>query len=65
MRTVPVKSAKEIKIKGKMEERTGWLGQKKNQIEGEVADLLVLPRPAKSLKNDVGFSSETWTYWAC
>ena len=32
---------------------------------GEMADLLVLPRPAKSVQNGAGFSGETGTYWAC
>ena len=40
-----------------MEERTGWRGQNESKIE-EVACLLVLPRPAKSLQNGTGFSRE-------
>ena len=31
----------------------------------EMADLLVLPRPAKSVQNGAGFRGKTWTYWAC
>ena len=31
----------------------------------EMADLLVLPRPAKSVQNGAGFSGKTGTYWAC
>ena len=31
----------------------------------EVAGLLVLLRPAKSVQNGAGFSRETGTYWAC
>ena len=46
-----------------MEEKTGWQGQSKNQIVGgerkEMVDLLVLPRPAKSVKNGAGFSRKT------
>ena len=30
-----------------------------------MADLLVLPRPAKSVWNDTGFSGKTRAYWAC
>ena len=30
-----------------------------------MADLLVLPRPAKSVQNGAGFSGKTRTYWAC
>ena len=30
-----------------------------------MADLLVLPRPAKSVQNGAGFSRKTGTYWAC
>ena len=30
-----------------------------------MADLLVLPRPAKSLQNGAGFSGNTSAYWAC
>ena len=30
-----------------------------------MADLLVLPRPAKSLQNGAGFSLETCKHWAC
>ena len=31
----------------------------------EMAYLLVLPRPAKSVQNGAGFSGKTGTYWAC
>ena len=31
----------------------------------EVAGLLVLPRPAKSVQNGAGFSGKTRAYWAC
>ena len=30
-----------------------------------MADLLVLPRPAKSVQSGAGFSGKTGTYWAC
>ena len=30
-----------------------------------MADLLVLPRPVKSVQNGAGFSGKTGTYWAC
>ena len=30
----------------------------------ELADLLVLPKPAKSVQNGAGFSGKTGTYWA-
>ena len=32
---------------------------------GKMADLLVLPRPAKSVQKGTGFSGKTGTYWAC
>ena len=55
-RRVPTKSTREIEVKGKMEGRTGWRGQNESQIE--VTDLLVLPRPAKSVQNGEGFSGK-------
>ena len=61
-KTVPARFATEFEVRGKMEERTGW---NESQIVGEAAGLLVLPRPAKSVQNDAGFSGKTWTYWAC
>ena len=30
-----------------------------------MADLLVPPRPAKSVQNGAGFSGKTGAYWAC
>ena len=30
----------------------------------EIANLLVLPRPAKNMQNSAGFSGKTSTYWA-
>ena len=35
MKRVPPRSAREINVKGKMEERTGWRGQNESQIGGE------------------------------
>ena len=48
-------------VKGKMEEKTDWRGQSESQIgeEKKMAALLVLPRPAKSLQIDAGFSRKT------
>ena len=31
----------------------------------EMADFMVLPRPAKSVQNGAGFSRKSGTYWAC
>ena len=31
----------------------------------EMADFMMLPRPAKSVQNGAGFSGKTGTYWAC
>ena len=31
----------------------------------EMADFMVVPRPAKSVQNGAGFSGKTGTYWAC
>ena len=45
----------EFEIKGKMEERTE---RESDSRKREVADLLVLPRPAKILQNGAGFSRE-------
>ena len=49
-------------------EGTGRRGQNESQTGGEekkMTDLLVLPRPAKSVQNGAGFSRKTGTYWAC
>ena len=54
-KTVPARSAREFEVKGKMEERTG----RESDRRREVADLLVLPRPAKSMQNGTGFSRNT------
>ena len=47
-KTVP---AREIERKGKMEERT----ERESDMRRGVADLYVLPRPAKSLQNGADF----------
>ena len=47
------RSAREIEVKGKMWERAGWRGQ--SEKRGEVANLLLLPRPEKSLQIGAGF----------
>ena len=51
-KTVPARSAIVIEVKGKTEKRIG--GQ---ELDGrrEVEDLLMLPRPAKSVQNGAGF----------
>ena len=46
-----------------MKERMGWRGQSESQIGGkekrkEMADLMVLPRPAKSVQNGAGLSGK-------
>ena len=46
----------EFEITGKMEERTE---RESDSRRREVADLLVLPRPAKSMQNGAGFSGKT------
>ena len=56
------RSATEFGIRGKMEERTEREADRRRR---EMADLLVLPRPAKSVQNGAGFSGKTGTYWAC
>ena len=45
-----------------MEERTE---RESDSRRREMADLLVLLRPAKSVQNGAGFSGKTGTYWAC
>ena len=52
-KTVPTRSAREIVVKGKMEKRTERDSDRRRR---EVGDLLVLPRPAKSVQNGAGFS---------
>ena len=54
-KTVPARSAREIEVKGKMEERT----ERELDRRREVADLLVLVRPEKSLQDGAGISRET------
>ena len=56
-KAVPARSTREVEVKEKIEERAGWRGQSEsNRRRREVADLLVLPRPAKSLQNGTDFS---------
>ena len=48
----------------------GQGGEKRTRVRQEkkkrkMADLMVLPRPAKSVQNGAGFSGKTGTYWAC
>ena len=56
------RSATEFEITGKVEERTERESDRKRR---EMADFMVLPRPAKSVQNGAGFSRKTGTYWAC
>ena len=59
-KTVP---AREIEVKGKMEERTEWREQSKSQIGGEgkrSGILLGAAEPAKSSQNGACFSGKTW-----
>ena len=59
------------KVCGKRERRSKGQGDKHEARVGEkeksreMADLLVLPRPAKGLQNGAGFSGKTSTNWAC
>ena len=53
---MPARSAREFEVKGKMEERTE---RESDSRRRKVTDLLVLPRPAKSVKNGAGFSGKT------
>ena len=39
--------------------------QRKSDKTREMEDLMVLPRPRKSIQNGAGFSGKTRTYWAC
>ena len=55
-KTVPARSAREFEVNGKMEERTERESDKRRR---EVADLLVLPRPAKSVQDGANFSGKT------
>ena len=49
-------STREIEVKGKRKKRTERESDRRRK---EVADLLVLPRPAKSLQDGAGFSRKT------
>ena len=54
-KTLPARSSREIEVKGKMEKRTERDSDRRRR---KVADLLVLPRPAKSVQNDAGWSEK-------
>ena len=56
-KTVSARSAREIEVKGNTYKTTKWGGQSESQRE--VADLLVLPKPAKSLQNGAGLNRKT------
>ena len=55
-KTVPARFATEFDIREKMEERTERESDRRRR---EMADLLVLPRSAKSVQNGAGFSGKT------
>ena len=57
-KTVAARYATEFKIREKMEERTERESDSRRR-KREMADLLVLPRPAKSVQNVAGFCGET------
>ena len=44
---------------GKREEKVGRTERESDRRKREVEDLLVLPRPTKSVKNSAGFSGKT------
>ena len=50
-------SAREFKVKGKMEERTGWQGQSESQIEEKWQTCWCF-RDQQSLQNDAGLSRQ-------
>ena len=47
------------------EDRVARTERESDRRTKEMADLLVLLRPAKSLQNGAGFSGKTCPYWAC
>ena len=47
-----------------MEERTGRTERESDSKGREMADFMVLPKPAKSVQNGAGFSGKTQTCWA-
>ena len=60
-RAVPVRCAREFEVKGKTKERTVYRGQNKilkERKKKQMANLLVLPRPAESLQSGAGFSGK-------
>ena len=55
-KTVPARSATEFEMRGQGDEDRTRVSQEKKR---EITDLLVLPRPAKSVQNGAGFSGKT------
>ena len=51
--------------KGGGEDRAARTQRESDRRRREMADLLLLPRPAKSVQNGAGFSGKTGAYWAC
>ena len=47
------------------EDRAARTERESDRWRRKMADLLVLPKPAKSMQNGTGFSGKTGTYWAC
>ena len=52
---VPARSAREFEVQQKTDKSTEQESERRRR---EMADLLVLPRPAKSLQNGTGFSEK-------
>ena len=57
-KTVPDRSAREIEVEDGGEDRVART-ERKSERRRETTDLLVLPRSAKSMQNDAGFSGKT------
>ena len=53
------------KRKDRGEDRVARTERESDRRRREMADFMVLPRPAKSVQNGAGFSGKTGTYWAC
>ena len=47
------------------EDRVARTERESDSRRREIADFMVLPRPAKSVQNGTGFSGKTGTNWAC
>ena len=58
-KTVPARSATEFEIKDGGEDSVARTERESDNMRRETADLLVLPRPAKSMQNGTGFSGKT------